>query len=651
MLTQYPSQADQSNFLTDRGTDRPGMDYKNLDLPEARTLSMQSLKLRGVVHVQNYGDQPLQDSQWAGTKGQSLRLEGFAVDFSPPVSGLGLEYMCHLQDSGDTPWMTGGAFCGTRGQSRRLEGFAIRLTGHGAANYDIYYACHLQDLGDTGPVANGAFCGTRGQSRRLEALEVWVFPKGSTPPPLFSEILPYDLVSSGPLDTGDGRLSSPRWDNLNNIPKNPFWGYNVTNGIIPDPHAQCPQGTSLPFLRLPDYWYDRQNPCTHIHVTYDSGFGFLFQCGGPHVEFRPVMYEGILEWGGKSTEGTDDDYEINIYRSGLVPYMIDAEIMNDAAMYSRSDHIEIEFDSDETVDEYTRCFGPFPCLKWWREFRHWVDESDIAAGNFINGHKAIVIAPADLDGGHDYSIELHPAWLFMVHDATSPSSDDWAFFVRNWGNKGACSDDDHQLPLQDISVLLQRPGSIGGHIDISPSLTELAGDNPDIESITESWLPGQGLVETFHLPPPDDHGWIAGYIHVVWTMSVAPPPPPPLVVKLQPKQEVTLVPAQPPAEATIASLISGMTADQRAGYLRDWQASRPHLASPPKGPVKIRQGSIPPSPAKSPMGNAVPISSHPARSRALALCKAFNNKIPGNAEVCDKLAPTEPAKKWWEFWK
>ena len=156
--------------------------------------------------------------------------------------------------------------------------------------------------------------------------------------------------------------------------------------------------------------------------------------------------------------------------------------------------------------------------------------------------------------------------------------------------------------------------------------------------ITGSALPGQGLVVTFHLPPPDDHGWIAGYLHIEWTMSPNAPPPPPLVVTLPPKREATLLaPRQPSAEARIALLISGMTADQRAGYLKDWQAFRPHLASPPKGPVNIRQGGIPPSPSKSPMGDSVPIPSHPARCRALALCKAFNNKIPGHAEVCDKL--------------
>jgi hypothetical protein len=343
------------------------------------------------------------------------------------------------------------------------------------------------------------------------------------------------------------------------------------------------------------------------------------------------MYEGIIQWEGKSTEGTDDDYEINIYR-------------DDAAMYSRSDHIHIEFDSDETVDVYTSCLtfplGP-ACVKWWVEFRQAVDDSYTAAGNVINGHKAIVIAPADLDGGHDYSIELHPAWLFMVRDKTGPSSDDWAFFVRNWGNKGACSDDDHLLPLQDISVLLERPGSVDGAI-VQGQGTELAGACREVACITKSWLPDQGLVVTFHLPPPNDHGWIAGYLHVEWTMSPVAPPPPPLIVKLPPKQEITLTPAQPQVETITASLISGMTTDQRAGYLKDWHACRPHLASPPKGPVKIQQGSIPPSPAKSPMAISAPILSYPARCRMYALCKAFNNKIPGHAEVCPDAFPLRP---------
>jgi uncharacterized protein YjdB len=115
--------------------------------------------------------------QFAGTRGESRRLEGFQLTLDPPVPGLSLEYMAHLQDIGDTGWLSEGQFIGTRGLSRRLEGFAIRLTGSNAANYDVRYMCHIQNVGDSPMYANGAFCGTRGQSLRVEGMQVTITPR------------------------------------------------------------------------------------------------------------------------------------------------------------------------------------------------------------------------------------------------------------------------------------------------------------------------------------------------------------------------------------------------------------------------------------------------------------------------------------------
>jgi uncharacterized protein YjdB len=100
------------------------------------------------------------------------------VNFDPLVEGLGMEYMAHIQEQGDTLWVQGGTFVGTRGQSRRLEGFAIRLTGPRSSNYDVYYMAHLENTGDTSFYKNGQFCGTRGEARRVEGIEVRVVPKG-----------------------------------------------------------------------------------------------------------------------------------------------------------------------------------------------------------------------------------------------------------------------------------------------------------------------------------------------------------------------------------------------------------------------------------------------------------------------------------------
>jgi uncharacterized protein YjdB len=129
-----------------------------------------------LVHLQDIGDQLFHADELAGTRGQSRRLEGFQLNLVPAIPGLSLQYMAHLQDVGDTPWVNEGQFVGTRGQSRRLEGFAIRLTGANSTKFDISYMAHLQDLGDSSWFQNGEFCGTRGQSRRAEGIRVKITP-------------------------------------------------------------------------------------------------------------------------------------------------------------------------------------------------------------------------------------------------------------------------------------------------------------------------------------------------------------------------------------------------------------------------------------------------------------------------------------------
>jgi uncharacterized protein YjdB len=130
--------------------------------------------LSGLVHLQDIGDVPLVNDQFAGTRGEARRLEGFQIEFNPPFPELTLHYMAHLQDTGDTAWVEGGEFVGTRGESRRLEGFAIELTGPAAKRYSVSYMAHLEGLGDTAFCSNGQFCGTRGQSRRVEGIQVHI---------------------------------------------------------------------------------------------------------------------------------------------------------------------------------------------------------------------------------------------------------------------------------------------------------------------------------------------------------------------------------------------------------------------------------------------------------------------------------------------
>jgi Clostridial hydrophobic W len=130
-----------------------------------------------LVHIQGFGDIACSDRDWCGTRGESRRLEGFAVRLPSTLKDVQLQYMCHIQSRGDTQWLPSGQFCGTRGQSLRLEGFAMKLSGPGATRFRLTYQAHVQGLGDTRVFSDGEFAGTRGQGRCVEAIRVAIEPR------------------------------------------------------------------------------------------------------------------------------------------------------------------------------------------------------------------------------------------------------------------------------------------------------------------------------------------------------------------------------------------------------------------------------------------------------------------------------------------
>ena len=447
--------------------------------------------------------------------------------------------------------------------------------------------------------------------------------------------LPFDLV---PRDPGDfmptGAIVNPRWDYLNNIRKNPLWGMQAnTTFAEPDPLVECPGATQDD--SQPSDWFSGSRPCTTVLVTQDSG-AFC----GPHAEFAPVTYEGYLVWEGHSGPYPfdDDDYEIDIFRD------------EDHALYTgrrgllgRGPGIEIEFDSDETIDNYDG-------IPWWQKFHHHVDNPDEGpgfVGDEILQARAIIIAPADLDGSHGYSPELHPAWLFMVRYFPNVDEEHWAFFARNWGDKGYCSDADHQLPIQDIHALLPNPDAIDGFA-IGDSVA--IGDDPSVEGMGQQFIRGQGLAITFHLPPPDAHGWIAGDIHVGWRTANVPPPAP-VPHPGPPPVPATFFQANK-AEYIVDRLVLQMKDDQRAQYLKDMQTCRPHVP-PARGKIGFQPPREalthwpPASPHRSPIQSVV--VTYPGRKkrsncREQALCAAFKGRIPGYPKLCD-LTDKMPSRK------
>ena len=139
-----------------------------------------ALGLKVLVHIQGIGDRTFGSMEYAGTRAQGRRVEGFQINIDPPISGLKVEYMAHVESVGDTPWIGEGELAGFRGQAKRIEGFAVRLSGSEAAKYDVFYTAHIQNIGDTEVSSNGEYCGTRGKGLRVEGLKVWIVRSAST---------------------------------------------------------------------------------------------------------------------------------------------------------------------------------------------------------------------------------------------------------------------------------------------------------------------------------------------------------------------------------------------------------------------------------------------------------------------------------------
>lgn len=135
------------------------------------------------AHCQTYGWMPSTgDGEWAGTTGQSKRLE--AIKITPP-EGVELEVTAHVQTYGDkvykgikkgkssgTESSATDPIIGTVGESKRLEAITIKCTKNSTGK-KLKYQGHCQTYGDTKICSEGELCGTTGESKRLEAIRIW----------------------------------------------------------------------------------------------------------------------------------------------------------------------------------------------------------------------------------------------------------------------------------------------------------------------------------------------------------------------------------------------------------------------------------------------------------------------------------------------
>jgi hypothetical protein len=297
----------------------------------------------------------------------------------------------------------------------------------------------------------------------------------------------------------------------NGLARNPIWQQQKQSGSPPAVCDFCPCDNANPdnSNQDPKAWTNARN-CTD--ATLETNGGSL--CFG-HWNWLPVEYEGVVNWSGHSNSVyDDDDYYFNTYR--------DAQKYNqDHALYTAyASTVELEFDSDETVD-YWDDTGT-----WWDDFHHnYVDDNDNAAHGHIDGKEVIIIGLAGLDAQHSVHTELHPVYAMFVHVQDDPSDDRWAFFVRNWGDEGFCADHQEYFypPGRKVQVLLRHAGA--NNVIVGQNVWVYGDDEDDYNQQSWGYQPtNDGLLLTFNLQDPSKQDGFVGDLNLNWTGTIPGPP-------------------------------------------------------------------------------------------------------------------------------
>lgn len=138
------------------------------------------------ISGQSSMEKPVMDGAVAGQPESGKRIEGISIKLytkegeEKPAGGI--RYRTHVQNVGWMDWVSDGAYAGTKGQSLRMEAVQIELTGEIKEKYDVYYTTYVQKIGWLGWAKNGQSSGTEAFSRQVEAIRICLIEKGSEAP-------------------------------------------------------------------------------------------------------------------------------------------------------------------------------------------------------------------------------------------------------------------------------------------------------------------------------------------------------------------------------------------------------------------------------------------------------------------------------------
>jgi hypothetical protein len=409
----------------------------------------------------------------------------------------------------------------------------------------------------------------------------------------------------------------------NGIPLNPNWQSNVAQKQFPNA-ATC---------KWP--WQSTGSPaCTTgiVNTDFDSSYGFsmwnpisMLRCAscslcqsrsanfgfGGHANWMAATHTGTVFWEEKSDPGADDEYSVNLVTPNAA-----------GSTAARPDGIHVEFDSDETIDVLTDVLN----IDWWKQFRSAVDSGNSQAHAFLDNKFMIVTGLMGVDFAHTPGPESHPAWSLAIHANEDFNDDTWAFYVRNWGDEGYCSEDQHYISYLDNQYTFRLPWPAGATSGVVKSSTLAAvltsGVNAERTQIT--FVPGQAvLVTVLNVSDPLVHAIVGGEIHIAWSGTPA-----------LTRRVVRPLPAPSPSdpgENMMPAALAKMTPAQRAIY----NANAPQITFPAGTVSRLSLQTVPPSSIRRAAGRHPVIQA--VRDEALvsrrnaqidAIKKAYGGTLP-----------------------
>lgn len=401
------------------------------------------------------------------------------------------------------------------------------------------------------------------------------------------------------IPTTDYNFSSTDID-VNGWYLNPKWNTQLNNpAALPNPWTCQSPGLLPTFCRTQYYWIDKNEakcPSTAFQDVWFPG----------HINLAGATFEGTITWDSHS--GNDDDYNINLYPNGQA-----------GLTAANPDHIEMEFDSDETIDHFH--------TSWWNDFHKAVDNGSSAAHAMIDAKRCIAFGIFGLDCAHNCASELHPVMALAIETDGHSNSNKWAIFVRNWGNEGYCSSGSEVLDpsIKLFTFKIKHPGAKNVTVTNSEFLCRgKGGSGPYVQLV-----PNEGALVTFELPSADKRERINGVLELKWETAVIKNVIIPPVADTTKKKLLSNREKLKDYEGFAAYLKKNMTAEQKKIYAVNKPQPKMYFDS-----VQVPK-LITHVPLKEKLLTGKTIYNTPDKQReqkemaeSNALLKAYNGKLP-----------------------